>query len=352
MADTIKCPNCSANLVFDADLGKLVCAYCGSSYLPSELDNTVQEVEVDQPQADENVDEGEYQEFVCNACGASVITDISTSASFCSFCGSPALIGQRLTSDFRPKYLIPFKIGRDTAVAKFMEWCKGGKLAPFGFVSDKNVEKMKGLYVPFWLFNADGHMDIVGTGKNITSVTTGSDRVTTTKIYNVVRNRDYTWSRIPLDAETRIRDDYMEAIEPFDYKDLIPYDYKYIPGFYADRYDLNSKNLEERARDRATAYLKSECIKSTSSYDRFDAVKDNSVVGNISSDYALLPVWFMSYRYLGKQYDFVINGQTGEVAGEPPVSLVKKIMVYALALGITAIVARIVINLLLGGFSG
>lgn len=358
MADTIKCPNCSANLLFDADLGKLVCAYCGSSYSPDELSIAVDEVEKDAPAEAERLEEvqesqeGEYQEFVCNACGASVVTDINTSASFCSFCGSPALIGQRLTSEFRPKYIIPFKIGRKTAEDKFMDWCKGGKYTPFGFASDKNIEKMKGIYVPFWLFEVKGHMDVSGTGKRISVATSGRDTITTTKIYDVVRQCDYTWSRIPLDGATRIKDEYMEAIEPFNYSELIPYDYKYIPGFYADRFDLTADKLEGRANTRALGYLKSEYLKTVSDYDRFTVKTDDSQIGDISSEYALLPVWFMSYRYLGKEYDFVINGQTGEVAGIPPVSVMKRILFFALCLGILSIVARILINLLLGGFGG
>lgn len=369
MADTIKCPNCSANLRFDADLGRLVCDFCGADFAVDALDTKVDELEreeekiPEQPapaepvtseaQMEEDMSD-QMQEFVCNACGATVVADRNTSASFCAFCGSPALVGQRLTNEFKPRYIIPFKYGREKAVNKFFQWCKGGRLTPVGFVSDKNIEKLTGLYVPFWLYHIDGKMDIKAKATKSSSVTTGNKTVTTTSFYEIIREGKYTWDKIPLDAETRIDDALMEAIEPYDFKDIVDYDYKYIPGFFADRYDLksDSKELHDRILARSKAYMNEEYKSSIKKYTTCKLVSDNSGFMEPVAEYALLPVWFLHYRYLGKDYNFAMNGQTGEVAGVPPTSVVKKVVIFSVALAVLTIITKIIVGLILGGYVG
>ena len=372
MADTIKCPNCGGNLLFNADLQKLTCEFCGGSFLPEEIKDEVENVASDDAQRTDgdvksplDFGTGEVPEegsgdaidpnamnFVCNSCGASLVTDGNTSATFCTFCGSPALVGQRLTRAFRPKYLIPFKYGKDKAITSFFKWCKGGRFAPFGFVSDENVEKITGLYVPFWLFDVTADMDVVGEGDIVNSVTHGDTTTTTTKTYRFTRKGRYGWRNIPLDAETRVDDMLMEAIEPFDFKEMIPYDYRYLPGFFADVYDLTDKDLSSRASKRAKAYLKEEYKKTVKKYNAVRVKSDNSKVNEPKAEYALLPVWFLHYKYLGKDYNFVMNGQTGEVAGVPPVSIAKRIMLFFILFAIFSVIAKIIAGMMLGGYVG
>ncbi len=392
MADTIKCPNCSANLIFDADLQKLTCDYCGASFLPTDPaitdqslarfsedkvtgtdsvianknvlrsgidlgeEATAAEEAYDRGMADEP--ETEYddienaQELICNSCGAVVVADRNTSASYCAFCGSPALVSQRLSSSFRPKYIIPFTYGRNVAEQKFLNWCKGGRKTPFGFTSAKNISKMIGLYVPFWLFDIDGEMNMGATGTVRHVVTTGSKTVTTTEYFDVTRQGKYSWKKIPLDAETRIDDDLMEAVEPYDYSELIPYNPAYLPGFFADRFDRNADDLKARIRKRAEEYMDEEFKKSTDKYTEVRIKERHNTFTDPTADYALMPVWFLHYKYLGKDYEFAMNGQTGEVAGIVPVSRLKKILFFFLVLGATAVIMRLIVGLILGGMVG
>ena len=358
MADTIKCPSCGGNLLFDADTQKLSCEYCGSSFLPSELDemfidnqltheSTESEVTTDSQETTDDM-----QQFVCNSCGAVLLSDKNTSATFCTFCGSPALEVQRLSKEFRPRYIIPFAYGREKAIEKFYAWCKKGRMTPFGFLSDKNIEKLTGLYVPFWLFNSTANMDRITSAKIVNVTTSGEYQTTTTRYYELIRKGTFTWNNIPLDGETRVDDKLMEAIEPFNFKDMIDYDYKYIPGFYADAYDLDSKALEPRAEKRVKDYLESEYTNSVKSYTGKKITHNNNSITSLEAQYALLPVWFMNYKYLGKTYSFAMNGQTGEVAGTPPVSLVKRIIIFFLFLSLFTLVIKIIIGLFLGGYVG
>ena len=360
MADTIKCPNCGSNLTLNADTGLLECPNCGSTFDPQKLAVTVEELEAkpaeptdpaQAPAQGEEQPQGapEQTEFVCNACGAKLITDSHTAATFCAFCGSPALVGKRLTEQFQPQYMIPFKYSRRAAEEAFIKWAGKGKWTPFGFVSKKNVQKMTGLYVPFWLFNINATIDAKGTGDKIHY--RGNDEII--ESFNFVRNAQLSWSNVPLDGETRIDDALMEAIEPFDFRALMPYDYRYLPGFYADRYDQSPQDLSGRATKRGIDGINQALEKSLKgTYDKYKIKENLSRIDSMEANYALLPVWFLSYKYRNKYYYFAMNGQTGEVAGQVPVSPVKKMMFFFIVLGILAVITRFVLGLIMRGFWG
>ena len=374
MADTIKCPNCGSNLTLNADTQKLECPSCGAYFDPASLNTiTVDELEAKQAEPTDPSQEAaqayaaqqaaeaqqaaqaqqeaapEQTEFVCNACGAKIVTDSHTAATFCAFCGSPALVGKRLTEQFQPQYMIPFKYSRKSAEEAFIKWAGKGKWTPFGFVSKKNVEKMSGLYVPFWLFNIKATIDANGTGTKVRY--RGDDEIIET--FNFARKAQLSWDHVPLDGETRIDDALMEAIEPFDFDALIPYDYRYLPGFYADRYDQSPQDLAARATKRGIDGVDTALKSSLKGiYDRFTIKQNLSRIDSMEANYALLPVWFLSYKYRNKYYYFAMNGQTGEVAGQVPVSPVKKMMFFFILLGILAVITRFILGMIMRGFWG
>ncbi len=368
MADTIKCPNCSANLFFEPASGKLECAYCGGSFDPSVFEKVVDELtaepkekvseasvsETPEPEtavAEEarETDEDNFvtedaedtQQFVCKSCGGTIVSSLNTSASFCPFCGSPALIGERLTGEFKPKFLIPFKYSKEDAENAFLKWCKGGRWTPVKFVSKSNIEKLTGIYVPFWLFDIDYQLDVTSECRTDSVVHSGNKTTTTMRYYNVNNKGMYMWRKIPFDGETRLDDSLMEAIEPFNYDQLIPYDYNYLPGFFADKYDQDVEALKDRAIKRVKNYQSVKFKELTRKYDKVTVKEDRSKIMNMAAHYALLPVWFMNYKYLGRNYAFAMNGQTGEVAGIRPVSIVKRIVFFMILLTVLAAIVRL-----------
>ena len=379
MADTIKCPNCSANLFFEPSSGKLECAYCGGSFDPATFEKVVDELtaeadkkipetpkaeaaetaenaeEPSKPEEPRETDENNFvtedaadtQQFVCKSCGGTIVTSLNTSASFCPFCGSPALIGERLTGEFKPKFLIPFKYSKEDAENAFLKWCKGGRWTPVKFVSKSNIEKLTGIYVPFWLFDIDYELDVTSECRTDSVVHSGNKTTTTMRFYDVNNKGTYMWRKIPFDGETRLDDSLMEAIEPFNYEQLIPYDYNYLPGFFADKYDQDVEALKERAIKRVKSYQSVKFKELTKKYDKVTVKEDKSKITSMAAHYALLPVWFMNYKYLGKNYAFAMNGQTGEVAGIRPISIVKRIVFFMVLLLILAAILRLGLGLYL-----
>lgn len=365
MADSIKCPNCCANLIFDADKQVMFCEYCLSTFTAEQLENTiVPEAPLDSTAGDRIHAEGAEEhikkslmddgvQFICNACGATVVTDKNTSATFCAFCGSPAIISQRMTDEFSPDFILPFKYGKEAAVKKFFEWCKGGRWTPIDFVSEKNIEKLTGLYVPFWLFDVKADVDMQGTAKNEESHSTGSTTTVTTTEFKIRRYGSLTWKHLPFDGASRIDDKMMESIEPFDFKKMVDFDPAYMQGFFAERYDYTGDQVKPRMWERVKSYIRQEVSPTYSKFNRGVKIeKDDTKLQELNLHYAMLPVWFLHYSYGGKDYDFCMNGQTGEVAGIPPVSRLKRIILFFAVLAVVAAIVRLIAGLILGGLVG
>ncbi|NLX69229.1 MAG: hypothetical protein GXZ12_07400 [Clostridiaceae bacterium] len=364
MADTIKCPRCAANVYFDAASQMVTCGFCGKEFTPAEIlhevddDKIFENVEQEEteapsePKFKRNAVEWEKKQFVCNSCGATMVTDANTSTTYCVFCGSPAIIGERFVGKFEPEFMIPFKIDRTKATSLFFKWCNGGLMTPLNFVSPKNVARMKGLYVPFWIFGVKGDIDIRGTGKTVDTRSGAYEDTRTVYLYDVTRRMSVSWKGMPFDGVSRIDNDLMDAILPYNYDEMVEFSPIYLPGFFSEKYDVESDKLEKRALNQARKYATQIFLDTTKEYDESSISNDLSEFKTDDCFYALLPVWFLSYKYLGKTYEFAINGQTGEVAGEMPQSVVKKVLISSGVMAAVAIAVKIVVSLILGGFFG
>ena len=172
-----KCPNCGAELTFDPEHQNFNCEYCDTSYTEAEMQQLYQNME---QQANQNADaaaetlesenddkafENETRLYTCQNCGAQIIAEAETSATFCYYCHAPVVLAGRLTGEYKPAYVLPFAVTRDAAVKKFHDWCKKRWFLPRSFTSEKQLEKMTGVYVPFWLTNCDAKADVTALAK-------------------------------------------------------------------------------------------------------------------------------------------------------------------------------------------
>ena len=308
--DSAKCPNCAANIFFNEKIGKLVCGSCGGLYEPESLRPSGRIENRDTDDAGE--EEDNKQEFVCDSCGAAVVTDYNTAATFCAFCGSPTLIKRRLSRSFRPDLIIPFKVSKEEAIANFREWAKTNKGIPKEFLSDATLTKITGYYVPFWLIDADCNAVVGGSGKLNEGETVAN--------FFIDRKIRFQVKRVPFDGCKKIPNTLMEAIEPFDYADLKPYNDMYLPGFYAQRYDQSALDMLDIIKIRIDTYAAGIVKHFTAGeYDEVSVGSTGSFAENFSQLYALMPVWFLNVKYEGLIYSIAVNGQTGEASGNLPI---------------------------------
>jgi len=315
-AGSVKCPSCASNIFFQPEVQGMVCRNCGNIYSPSTLEKIGSlgySIEHDyMSDVDVSEDDRKRHEIVCDSCGATMIADENMMSTMCPFCGSPAIISRRLTREFKPDYIVPFKIDKPTAEANMKKWINTRKYTPRGFKTKSKLTKMMAFYVPFWILDCEVHSDVCGTGKKVI----GMD----TKIYELNGKATYYVKGVPFDASLKIANKLMEAIEPFDYSEMVKFDNRYLQGFCADKYDQRPTEIMERFVKRLDKFSQEYNERLGEKYDTFESRSEKNFtwMSDLNIKYCLLPVWFMTVEFDGRQYQFAVNGQTGEASGQAP----------------------------------
>lgn len=353
------CPNCGGKLVFDAGKQKFSCEWCLSDFTQEDLDRifgvqTGENGTADKPpETMGNADDASQDSFsggtnlyICDSCGAEIIAEENTAATFCFYCHSPVALSGRLSGSYCPQKVIPFKKTKEQAIGGFKEWCGKKWFLPNSFTSDAQLEKITGLYVPFWIADCRIKAHLEGEARIVTTTRTSSKTITHTKLFNVERSAETEYKGVPADASKKLDDALMDSIEPFDYNELVKFSMSYLQGFYADKYDVEKKDLVPRIKKRITEGATQLMLDDIKGYTTVSPRQTNVDLLNTDWHYIMLPVWFMSYDYKGKKYFYAMNGQTGKFSGFMPVSTVKSafagliaaLITFLIVLGIGAVV--------------
>lgn len=320
-----KCHTCGANLTFDPKSQRWVCEYCGESYSLTDLESYKNKKSQSTSSATSEVQQN-YNEYNCKNCGAQIVMDENTSVTECVYCGSTAIITDRLEGSFAPKQLIPFKKTKDDALKAFSDYKKGKWFMPKEFLQQKNIQKISGIYIPFYLYDLDVNARINVDAQKEKTWSDRNYQYTQTDYYDVLREGQMSFNQIPTDASTKFPDDIMDSIEPYDYTDLTDFNASYIAGFLAEKYDQSLEELSERAEKRAKNTAIDTLLNSVTGYTskRISSSIETSNRKN-TSRYVLLPVWMLNIKYNEKIYTFAMNGQTGKFIGNLPISWKKVI---------------------------
>ena len=324
-----KCPGCGAPIVFDPKTSKWVCDHCNSSFTLEELQkhNNASSKENNESKVEE--DNTNYVEYHCKDCGAKIIADENTAATFCVYCGNTAILKSKLSGKFAPSKIIPFMKTKDEAVAAFKKVHEGRPLMPRFFNDEKNIEKISGVYIPFWLFDIKSNGDMVVKATKVKTWVVGNTSYTKTDTYNVVRKGELSYTRVPVDGSTRFDDDIMNTIEPFDYGKMVDYNHAYLSGFLAEKYDVESEEASKDAKSRAETTTRNTLLNSITGYTT-KVVKSSTIENEITNnEYVLLPVWMVNVKYGDKFYTFAMNAQTGEFVGNIPIDKKRAILYFA-----------------------
>lgn len=341
-----KCPNCNADLRFNPKKQGFSCAFCDSFFTAEECktanEQMLAEEQAAAPASDAFAEQNQL--YHCESCGAELITDLQTTATECLYCHNPVVLNGRLSGEYRPSKVIPFKISREQAEEIFRTWCGKRKFLPKDFLSESQLIHLHGVYVPFWV--ADCHIRGMMTAEchKIRRWTSGDNHYTEVREYEVIRNAELDFEGIPADGESKVPDELMEAIEPFDYRETVNFEMAYLSGFMSDKYDVNKAQVFPRVRNRAVNGSDQMLRSSMTGYDSVRVIRSEMNILQTKWQYMLLPVWFMSYQYQGKRYDFAVNGQTGKQAGTPPLNQGKLSLVCLMIVLVSALLGA------LGGF--
>jgi DNA-directed RNA polymerase subunit RPC12/RpoP len=324
-----KCPNCGGAVKFDSSSQSMKCPYCDTEFEIAALEEYQKEIAVpqndnygwDESEAGKEWGDDELNELStgsCPSCGAELLGDKNTAAMVCPNCGNTQIVLKRLDGLLKPDYVIPFKLEKKAAVEALKNFYKGKRLLPDSFKQENRVNAIQGVYLPFWLFDAQADAVIRYKASKVKSWSDSSYNYTKNDYYSVVRDGGLSFEKIPVDGSEKMDDAYMDAIEPFDYKEMQDFQTAYLSGYLAEKYDVDAQKSKERAGVRIKNTIDSEFRKSVAGYSSVST--ESSVVdvkeGKVS--YSLFPAWILNTEYKKENYLFIMNGQTGLMAGKLP----------------------------------
>ena len=321
-----KCKNCGGNAVYAPEKGRMYCPHCESLDSESKVEGS--------------------SLAQCVNCGAPIAVTEFTSALRCEHCGTYLVLDERVEKAFEPGRILPFHVSRQMAVQALEKEFSRRLFAPSDFMSTKSLEKMEGIYVPFWLYDFDADYDFAGEGVRIRTWRSGDTEYTETSYYEVLRRMDVDFDQIPADASYAMDDGIMDLMEPYDYQGLTDFEPKYMSGFLGEVYNQEAGFFAERAKGKAREASEQLLQGSMAGYTTVRPLRKNLNLKQTDACYALMPVWQYVYRYKDKTYLYHVNGQTGKVVGTTPVSQAKVLAYSASVFAAVAAVCSMAVHVL------
>lgn len=323
-----KCPACNGAMSFDSDSQNVKCPYCDTEYELDTLKSLEQiPVEDQEDMSWQQAPEGQWQEdetqglrqYICQSCGGEIVTDESTAATSCPFCDNPVVMAAQLSGDLRPDCIIPFQVDKKAAKAALLKHLSGKRLLPKIFKDENHIEEIKGVYVPFWLYDTEVNADFHYRTTRLRHWSDSNYTYTETSHFSVQRSGNLGFTGVPVDGSAKMADDMMESIEPYDLSKAMDFHAGYLAGYFADRYDVDQEASNQRANERIRQSTKDAFQNTVLGYSTVLPQSSNIRLNNSRVRYALLPVWLLNTKYQGVNYQFAMNGQTGKFVGNLPV---------------------------------
>lgn len=331
-----KCPKCNAVLKFNPEGQNFKCEYCRSIFNLNDL-STVN--------LSEETNNIEIDIYTCQNCGAEILTDKNTSINSCIYCKSAAILKTKLEDDFNPGYIIPFKITKDEAMKSLKKLKKDSGLIPKKFNIKKHINDIRGIYAPFTIYNCDSSGEVNFECDKLTTWKSNGYKYTKTDKFSVTRGGSISFENVLVNGGKEFENDIMDFIEPYDYKEIIKFDYSYLSGYITEKYSLTKTKLKEDASSKVKKIFIDEMKKNIKGYDKVTETDNSINIYNFKSSYVLLPVWFLNIKYKNEIYTFAINGQTGKASGKIPVDI-RKIIILLISIFIIVFALLVLLNFL------
>lgn len=322
-----RCKNCGANAVFSPEKQTMYCPYCDS-------------IDSEEPA------EGEGMNYCIN-CGGELHAGDYSSAVKCEHCGSYVIFEERTSGSYEPHLILPFKLGKKQAQDLIKKEFGKKPFVPDDFLSEAKMSEMEGAYVPFFMYDYACRYKLSARGNKVRTWRSGNTEYTETSVYDVYRDMDVSFEKIPVDASIAMNDEMMDLMEPYDYAALIDFQTKYMSGFLAEKYNMSADELEVRARTKAKQDAEALMNETLVGYTTVTDKQPDMNLDRTQTNYSLLPVWRYTYTYKDKTYPFYINGQTGKMTGNPPISMAK-VVGYGATVFFGMLAAGGLLNLILG----
>ncbi|MBQ6595516.1 MAG: hypothetical protein IJH78_07675 [Clostridia bacterium] len=298
------CPGCGNALRYDIASRSMHCDSCSSNYPVWTLPDTTAEAE------DNRMD---VLEYVCPSCGAVLQTTQTSVTSFCSFCGSDVVLTERISRTRRPSAIVPFRITREEAEQIYRKRIKESRLAPGDLTEAETISRFRPIYIPFWKYA--GHATGPASGRGTRHYSDSSYNYTEDYKYEI--EGDVTVSNIIYDASSAFEDETAQHLSfSTDSSVLVPFHPGYLSGSYAEAPDTDDVIYLNEIKNYIQDKFSSEISRNAKS------IPVMSLPPNIQvdSELILLPVWLLASRRNDRVLYTAINGQSGDIVCDTPVS--------------------------------
>lgn len=357
-----KCPTCGGALAFDSASQKLKCPYCDSEFeitqfeTPEENQSQAQTgAACEQPQGTGEMNwdvepgsewaAGEQEGisvYSCKSCGGEIVCEETTASASCPYCGSPVVMQGKFAGMLKPDCIIPFKLDKNAAKEALKKHVASKKLVPQLFKSENHIDEIKGVYVPFWLFDAAVAANISYKGEQTRTWSDSNYKYIEHNFYNIYRAGYVAFDHVPVDGSEKMADDLMESIEPFDFKEAIDFKTAYLAGYMADKYDIDAQASIESANMRIRKSTEDAFRETIEGFEMVTAENTHVSLENGIAKYALYPVWLLNTKWQGNTYTFAMNGQTGKFVGDLPMDKSVYWKKFAVTAGIIGVVGSVI----------
>lgn len=323
-----ECPACGGGLEFTPTSQTVRCPFCDTEFTPQTIEElakanrtaSAEELHWAEPEG-EQMETEHLRTYICQSCGGELICDENTAATNCPYCDNPVVMSERVEGTLQPDLIIPFKLDKQAAMDALTRHMSGKKLLPKLFRSQNRIERIQGLYVPFWLYDAQVGADIQYHATKVRHWSDANYNYTETRHFGIRRAGSVSFEAVPVDGSSKMSNDLMESIEPYDLSQAVPFNAAYLAGYLADRYDVSSSDAQPRADERIKTGTVQAFESTIHGYSSVSLDQSNLSLENSRVRYALLPVWILTTHYQGKDYTFAMNGQTGKMVGDLPVDM-------------------------------
>jgi hypothetical protein len=338
-----ECDGCGALLLFDAATDQLKCGFCGSTRaIEREEGWTAPETAIEEAETSAPRRSVETKTFRCDNCGAEVTFAPNVVADRCPFCGSSHVVeGAGDPSRIRPVAVVPFAIAESAARAAWGVWIRKGLFRPSALRRTSVVEALRGIYVPFWTFDtATWSRWTADAGYRYTTTVMVNGRAQTqTHIRWVPASgeRSDEYDDVLVCASRGVDEGILGKTYPYRLGEARAFREEYLSGWNAEEYAVDLGLGWRRAREHVNSEEVSRCAREVPG-DTHRSLRVWTQHSRVTWKHLLLPLWIAAYRYRDKTWLFLVNGQTGKVAGRAPVSWVRVTAAVLLAAGLGALI--------------
>lgn len=324
-----KCPCCDGAIAFDPSVQKMKCPYCETEFDLETLKSYDQvlsnegrdsmEWDLESEQTWQPGETDGMRIYACRSCGGEIVGDENTAATSCPYCGNPVVMMGQFAGDLKPDLVIPFKLDKKAAKDGLLKHLSGKPLLPKVFKDQNHIDEIKGIYVPFWLYDAEAQGTVNYKATRTRHWSDSDYNYTEVSHYSAIRGGSLAFSNVPADGSSKMADDLMDSIEPFDYNDGVAFQTAYLAGYFADKYDVSAEDCIPRINRRIKQSTEQAFASTVTGYDTVNTQNSSVCLSKSSARYALLPVWLLNTTWRGEKYTFAMNGQTGKFVGNLPI---------------------------------